>query len=60
MRQRSPKDLIFRPIHEIDAELLQRARQSIDEAKAALALPRPSTFLGKRGELSQNEIDSNK
>jgi hypothetical protein len=56
MRQRSAKDLIFRPMRELDDELLQRARQSIDEARAALALPRPSTFLGRCGE-PQIEID---
>jgi hypothetical protein len=60
MRQRSPKDLIFRPICEIDTELLQRARQSIAEAKAASALPVPSTFLGRCGNPTHDEIDTQK
>jgi hypothetical protein len=30
-----------------DAELLTHARQCIAESKAALQLPRPSTFLGE-------------
>jgi hypothetical protein len=42
------KNHIFRPIYEQDAELLRRARESIEKAKGVLALPVPSTFLGTR------------
>ena len=47
MTARGPKDHIFRPLHELDAEHIQRAQECIKEAKAILALPKPSTFLGK-------------
>ena len=48
MAQRSPRDYIFRPERELDAELLRRAWDCVYAARAALALPRPSTFLGGR------------
>jgi len=39
---------VLRPIYEQDAELLKRARDIIEQSKALLALPVPSTFLGAR------------
>jgi hypothetical protein len=39
--------IIFRPRKE-DAVLLAHARECLEMAHAALSLPRPSTFLGRR------------
>jgi hypothetical protein len=42
-----PRYYISRPIREMDYEHLRQARDCLNEARAALALPVPSTFLGK-------------
>jgi hypothetical protein len=42
-----PKQPIYRPVQKLDADVLQHAWDCINEARAALALPIPSTFLGK-------------
>jgi len=42
-----PRDPIYRP-QKLDAELVRRSWECIAEARAALALPPPSTFLGVR------------
>jgi hypothetical protein len=52
-----PRDLINRP-RPGDHYLLERARECIAEAKAALALPRPSTFLGPRQETALDKSES--
>jgi hypothetical protein len=46
MVQLLPRNHIFRPNSELDAELLRRAREVIEKAKAVLTIPLPSTFLG--------------
>ena len=45
--KRIKDSIIYRP-RIPDAVLLARARQSLEVARAALSLPRPSTFLGRR------------
>ena len=46
MAPRIPKEPIFRLVSQLDAELLKRAWECVNQSKAALALPIPSTFLG--------------
>jgi hypothetical protein len=41
----------------LDAELLQRSWKIIKEARAALALPKPSTFLGNGYHPPQEQPD---
>jgi len=42
-----PSNRIFHPSRELDREHLRHARKCLDEARAVLSLPVPSTFLGK-------------
>jgi hypothetical protein len=46
MAKRLSRDYIYRPIPELDAELLSRARECIKKSKALLEFPVPSSFLG--------------
>jgi hypothetical protein len=55
MALRSPKEYILRPNTELDAELIERCWQSVEEARAALALPVPSTFLGRDIKATQQD-----
>ena len=45
MKKALPRFNPYRPLP-IDPESLERARKCVAEARAALALPRPSVFLG--------------
>jgi hypothetical protein len=50
-----PKQPIYWPKRELDAQFLERYWQSVEEAKAALALPKPSLFLGGNQRVSQKQ-----
>jgi hypothetical protein len=55
--KRIPKQPIYRP-GQLDAHLLQHAWDCINEARAALALPIPSTFLGGKAVPPTNENEA--
>jgi len=54
----STRNIVFRPIHLQDAELLMRARAIIEQSRALLAHPVPSTFLGARQTPSPDKADA--
>jgi hypothetical protein len=57
MHKQLIKSLIYRS-QDHDRIILLEARKMLDEARAALQLPRPSTFLGKS--IREDQFDQNK